>query len=321
MKKVFSNFREVCHIWAADSQDEGRSSNMSFNASGVSVATMQRLAIREHSVIYSYRTAMGMILNMQDGRKVLLLNRANYSPTTTKHQSAISNAVHNRHFDLTLEYPGYLRRGGDNLLTTWQGDIDALAAAVESDIMELLDKASRARKNADLYRGQAARLAERLKAYADFMQLSYEPPALDYAALKAKAEEAERREAERRAAAERERIAAQAEHLAEWMAGGDKRDRFSELRLRVKGDEVETTHGARIPLQHAINIWPLLSRWKAEGKTYSGPVNNRTLHLGPYAVESFDGHVLKVGCHLIPWVELERIAGLLGLADAALIPA
>lgn len=310
MKKVFSNYREVAHIWAADSQDEARSYNMSFKSPWI---LRETLAIQSHSVIYSYSTAMGMLLTMVDGRKVLILNTSSYSPTTSKHQSAIAGAISGRDYDLKLFYPVHLRRGGEHLLSFHQSQIDDMAGIVESDVLTLLGKAERARKNADLYRAQAAGRIQTLKAYADFLGFEYTPPALDYAALKAAADAAEAAEAAKREKAEAERIAAQAENLLKWLAGQDIRNNFAETKLRIKADEIETSHGARIPLAHAVALWPMLARWKAEGKTYSGAINGRTIKLGHYSVDSFDGHTLKVGCHYIPWDELDRIAGLLGL--------
>lgn len=83
--------------------------------------------------------------------------------------------------------------------------------------------------------------------------------------------------------------------------------------LRVTGEEIETSHGARVPVEHAVKIWPLLRSMKAKRTTYKR--NGHTIHLGHYAVESFDGKELVVGCHHIPWAELARIAEELGLEE------
>lgn len=313
MKKVFSN-GELCHVWASLSQDEGRGSSMSFNASYPFPYGSERFRGWTGSRIYSYSTIMGAIFTRPDGVQLAIINMHSYSPTTGKHQRNISRAVHNR-FDVVC-YPVYLERGASSFDIESQSLFNGLVReTLERAAGFVLSSRKRRKEDGRLYDvNMAAGLLDDLQKIADFFGHEYTRPAsLDLIAEDiAKARELERLERE----AARARIAAeQAEDLKRWLAGEDVRNHFAELKLRIKGEEIQTTHGARVPVDHAREIWPLLARWKAEGKTYTGAVNGRSIRLGVYSVDSFDGLTLKVGCHLIPWGELERMAGLLGLAS------
>jgi hypothetical protein len=79
--------------------------------------------------------------------------------------------------------------------------------------------------------------------------------------------------------------------------------------LRVKGDEVETSHHASVKISGpagAARLWRFIKALKNAGRTYQR--NGHSEHIGHFVVESFDGETLKVGCHLIPYAECERIA-------------
>jgi hypothetical protein len=76
MKTVFNN-RELCHIFASQSQDEGRGSNMSFRG----------------DTLFSYSTAIFKIGKFK-GKQYLLVNSTSYSTTTSKHKSYAWNGLH-----------------------------------------------------------------------------------------------------------------------------------------------------------------------------------------------------------------------------------
>jgi hypothetical protein len=76
MKTVFNN-RELCHIFASQSQDEGRGSNMSFRG----------------DTLFSYSTAIFKIGKFK-GKQYLLVNSTSYSTTTSKHKSYAWSGLH-----------------------------------------------------------------------------------------------------------------------------------------------------------------------------------------------------------------------------------
>jgi hypothetical protein len=82
--------------------------------------------------------------------------------------------------------------------------------------------------------------------------------------------------------------------------------------LRVSGDQIESSMGARIPLEHAPRLWALIQACRSTGRAYAA--NGHTEHAGPYAIDSVSAEgELKAGCHTIPYAELELMARTLGL--------
>jgi hypothetical protein len=87
---------------------------------------------------------------------------------------------------------------------------------------------------------------------------------------------------------------------------------ISGVLLRVSGDQIESSLGARIPLEHAPRIWKLIQACRSTGRTYAK--NGHTEHAGPYAIDSVSAEgELRAGCHTIPYAELELLARTLGL--------
>ncbi len=93
--------------------------------------------------------------------------------------------------------------------------------------------------------------------------------------------------------------------------GLDVRNHFEVTALRIKDDVIETSRGAKIPLEHAVKFWSLINSWHQKGITYTK--NNHSIHLGNYAVTRFENDILTVGCHQIPYSEIQNIANQLHL--------
>jgi hypothetical protein len=118
-----------------------------------------------------------------------------------------------------------------------------------------------------------------------------------------------RREKDRQQAEEK---AAKMPELLEAWRNGDNSLGYWDLHnlpamLRIDGDEVETSLGARFPVSHAIRGLAFVRSVKASGNPYQS--NGHTVHLGHYSIDSIDadGNV-KAGCHLVTFAEIERIA-------------
>lgn len=84
--------------------------------------------------------------------------------------------------------------------------------------------------------------------------------------------------------------------------------------LRVVGEEIETSQGARIPIAAAPMVWAAVERVRQRGKDWA-PSGLAGLKIGEYAVDGIaaDG-ALTVGCHRIPHSELRIMARALNLA-------
>jgi hypothetical protein len=174
--------------------------------------------------------------------------------------------------------------------------------------------------------GQTRRKAilwERLKAIRNF-ERDPEAPLIhpDAAAIAAERER-------RRVAAERE----EAERRQAWLDGKGS-GRFSDsdggALLRIRGDmaepetaELETSHGARVPLLHAIKVFRFVKLIRETSGAWHR--NGRTVRVGHYTLDSIDPDGFNAGCHRINWPEIERVAKLAGVfelppSDAAAEP-
>jgi hypothetical protein len=85
--------------------------------------------------------------------------------------------------------------------------------------------------------------------------------------------------------------------------------------LRVNGEQIETSQGARIPLDHAPRIWRFVKAVIARGEAYQR--NGHTEHAGEFAIDRIEADgTMKAGCHVIPYAEIERMARTLGYIPA-----
>ena len=130
-----------------------------------------------------------------------------------------------------------------------------------------------------------------------------------------------RREAE---AAEQARLDAldREEKIAAWHAGADVRiGRYTfdaesgGAAIRIKGDQLETSHGASVPLEHAIKAFRFVKLVRQRGTPWER--NGKTIRVGHFQIDriSAEGD-FTAGCHNFTWPEIERAAALAGVADA-----
>lgn len=86
--------------------------------------------------------------------------------------------------------------------------------------------------------------------------------------------------------------------------------------LRVIGDEIETTMGARVPTEHVRRALPFVLRLIATGQQWQW--NGHTIRLGHYHLDRIDADgTVHAGCHRIPRAEVEYIASALGVTPDA----
>jgi hypothetical protein len=78
MKNVLKNHAEVCHYWANNIQDSGRSSNMSFET------------YKQMSYLYSYGSVIG-VYDIE--KKTFFLYNGSYSNSTSKHCCHMNRAI------------------------------------------------------------------------------------------------------------------------------------------------------------------------------------------------------------------------------------
>lgn len=288
MRTVFSNHDEVAHIWAQQSQKEGRAARIFFDG----------------ATIYSYGRHFP-VARFVDKNTVLFTTQG-YSVSTGKHKSLISRAIPSNveifyvHEVDKEDQSGNVGHWIDNLFD--QSEVlrkgikakrEERIAGIESGVNRLkafmvrfkakIPKESRLRWELIKSGGYASK-----EEYKKFLDRQTEI----YARL-----EEERIQAQHRADAEK------LEKILEWKSGADIQPPHTEdIHLRVKGEEVETSWGARIPLKVAKKFWTMLKSEKNVGD----------FNFGHYQATSFNGNVLQVGCHKIEVMEMQRLSNVLG---------
>jgi len=379
MKTVFNNDM-VAHVWAAQSQSEGRSSNGNFYF--------------RDSVIYSYGSHFP-IAKMHNG--IVLFNADSYSPSTQRHQSYARHAVTHLESVSLPELDSVLHimaHKSDNALRAYikrlseriesirdkmsrmraawkkqsaQGEIDSLCHAARfvwsdlagrrgdpftatsrelkkekraADIRKLerirdaieqsatldinaaIEKANATRPDFDAEYYERVRWIEavrraQIEAFnggLDPFQIKAAPRLMGNAWLsQTMAIESERgarnmpietyaRNAELWFKSSND--AMNQEKLTRWLAGESDILRGTlgsvPMILRIKGDELQTSRGASVPLDHAIKLTSVAMYCRKAGK---GWVRNGQQHrVGHFSTDKISSEGdLTVGCHLIKW--------------------
>ena len=279
MKRVFSNHSEVCHVWAQQGQSEGRASRIFF----------------EGPSIYSYGRHFEMA-RFVDANTVFITSRR-YSVSTAKHLSLVRRAVSHKQ---VFEVPSFTNHA------------ENVQYYIER-AREYFDKAKRARTSTTWLLGVAKHTVTILREYLEQFPTPIPEShaelwtALDHgtyldsevqASLLKKEREAKKAELESQRLAREAREREEQERLEKWIAGELGYGYFSAMRLRVKENEVETTHGARVPVIEARKLYRALKA----GVSVEGQ------QVGYYRVTRVTDSELVIGCHNIPLSEVERIA-------------
>jgi hypothetical protein len=276
MKKVFQSHSETCHVWASQQQDEGRGSNIFF----------------EGNVIYSYGYHYKMACIHG---KTVLINSSGYSSSTAKHTCHTRRAVsHLATIDCPLVDPRDASEHEQNIQYFISG------------IEDYQKKAVTARTRGEHYIQSAEELARDFNNYIDLFSLKrdyIEPSGLFDTEAREKAEKAV--ESARKAEKERnaQRLIELNAELDKWERGGASHYNLygAPIRLRINENTVETSHGARVPIDQTIILLDMIDK----GAEISG------YEIGGFVVKGIEGDILTVGCHKIPMQQVKKIESLL----------
>jgi hypothetical protein len=301
---------EIPHLWAHRTQKEARNPQGNSRFIG--------------DVIYSYAEPIGRLI-VHRGRTIALFRDESWSVTTSRHQSAMRGAAHHLK-SFTVASIGTERyRDGQLGKPDHRANLKDFAAKIKAAGLA----AVRARGHKEWKVRHMLATVETANDYAATFGLGTRfavPSDIDLAKLEADAREQTRRDAERAKRVERKRELAeqQARHdeaarLQRWLAGSNEGRYFRYLDsayLRVAGDVVETTQGARVPLGHVQRALPIIGRLIERGEAYQR--NGHTIHLGPYVLDSIaaDGTV-TAGCHTFKPDEVRRFLGVLATLPPA----
>ena len=276
----------VAHLWAHRAQDSARNrSNFFF----------------EGDTIYSYGSHFPIARHVKTrrGRAVLFTTR-DYSHTTAGHKCIVEGAC--RHLTVF-----HVRHVCDS-------NRKAQFDEYRERYVELARKYSRARSNKPWILGSLRDLVDEANRFAQFFGLRCRlslPDDLSVMEVECRAIEKREREQKQRAEANRQREAI--EHLQKWVDGvTDYCPGYGPIRLRIRGDELQTSRGARVPLAHAVKAFRIIKRLRNNGQSYER--NGHTIHLGHFALDAVDaqGNV-RAGCHQVEWSEIERVATIAGV--------
>lgn len=283
---------ELPHLWAHQTQGYARNAqgNRSFCDEAFS----------------SYSTVVARRIKGTRGRVVYLLTTRQYSVTTSRLMGELREALRHE----TCFFADRIDTN-ENALKSMRADVDATMRAMGSPRI----RESTRGKLAEQMRAQIDKANSFAEFVGDRKRLKM-PANLDEAIARAKAKNLakERSEQKRIVAAIK---AFETQLLPGWKETGRlDPDASMELRkkygivkidrayLRIAGEEIVTSHGARVPIEHVRKAMPIVNRILASGETYKR--NGHTIHLGHYALDEIrkDGTVIA-GCHVIPRSEVD----------------
>ena len=268
-KLVFSS-TQVCHVWAAQSQSEGRNSAKNIFFEGPN--------------IYSYGHHYLMAKIYPDKNNAVLINEDSYSSTTSGHKSHV--------FGATKHLKSWCVSDPANPLKSIKDMGDELTYS----LMNMLSSRVHYEKTCDSHFDDYNELCtlfdqskERLFIPDDLREVIN-----DYMSQQSTKNEARLLEKQ---AKRREENAARnlklAPNLELWLKGEsvshwDMPD-LELHKIRVKGDTVETTGGADVPLSHALRLLDLIDKKQA----------SQGQRVGHFELDAYDSTTVTIGCHSI----------------------
>ncbi len=309
---------EIAHRWANDPEgnDHGRGHNMLF----------------EDGTVYSYGRHFPIARHIENakGERAVLFTTETYSTTTAKHKTITRRACHHLTvFEASLIETSYQAfNAGDHTynMRHYQAEYDGIIERAERCNVSGITNYIHAAQNT----------MQQGADYAAFFDLDdCVVPAwqghLDWLVARYKRLTSPEAEAKREAGREKRRayeLKRNAEKIERWRAG-DTGVHFGYgsampclLRIRhgaVNGvpnrtiGEIETSWGARFPVEDATQAFRFISIIRKRGECYK-PNGEQAPTLGHYRIDRIaaDGTV-RAGCHTVAWPEIEGIARELGL--------
>jgi hypothetical protein len=275
----------VAHLWAHKSQDFARNPGHNFYFHG--------------DTIYSYGSHFPVARHVsRKGNSAVLFTTRSYSATTAGHKCMVEGAC--RHLtvfhvaDVTASRPQF--------------------AEYRARYMAVVGTYAKARqRKPDILAGLRDLVSE-ANQYAEFFGLRARLTLPDdLTGMIAECQAIEKREKTRKQREEAKQAREALERVQKWVDGeSDYCPSYGPIRLRVKGDELQTTRGARVPFAHAVKAFRVIKRLHDKGQ--ADQRNGHTIHLGHFALDSIDsaGNV-RAGCHEVAWEEIARVATLAGV--------
>jgi hypothetical protein len=288
MKKVFSSHSELAHVFAQRNQTEGRANSMFF----------------ENDVIYSYGRHFELAKFIDyNNKKYLFVNTYSYSNSTSKHQGhtigAINKTIVDKIFYFDFKNKGY----SYNTYYSFELNKESLKETILdliSKAKEQFEKQLRARENSYLntqglaYIEQAQSLLNEFYMILEGEEINLSNSIYELSELieqsKNKAFQIEQTREQRNKERRAKEIEREAEFLSKWINKEYNYPLYNlPVHVRINGEELQTSHGAKVPLKEAL----IMFKGILEGKNYEGK------KIGMFTVDKQHEDFIKIGCHTI----------------------
>jgi hypothetical protein len=277
------NNSQISHAWAHQTKPNGKGSNLFF----------------EGDTIYSYGYHFPIAKKVNSG--TVLFTSRSYSNTTAGHKSLVARAIPSAWATIVIPH---FRKCNDNL------------SYFEETFKTALDNYKKSRKFKDGLLERIQSHLENFRAYCDAFQVPFEDFSDNLKALlfivesESFVETSEERQAriQRQDAQEKKRrekeLLALADKIDAWKRGeqvyGFYQSRGSLAFLRVKGDKVETSQGASVPVSEALRLFRFI-------QSIQGDFIKESCKVGDFTFTELSNGVATIGCHKIALEEMQRI--------------
>lgn len=298
MKKVFSDYESVAHLWANQSQDEAEKKNHG----------LSQMFFRGKSIYsYGHHFCIATLHEKYGKTSVLLTNRKNSH--TTNEQINVVRAASSQFDRVVCAYPG----GGYTIeheknIADWEFKAECLSAKLAKSVKP------------SIYLDQIAALRHEMDVYVKYFGCSDLTKDLIYIYLNNKADGKEANEKRQafRLKQEQEREARRLEdekiralrfkkNLLRWRRNGKDRlysDNFSYLRINKALNIIETSQRVELPIAYMKKHLPRLLRLCDRGYMHNSVNIQKVLE---WAVIEATPEFIRVGCHKVEVSEMKRL--------------
>jgi len=282
MKKVFQNTSEVVHVFAQQTQSEGRNQSGSIYF--------------EENRIYSYGShyLLGEFINSE----TIIINDFGYSVTTSKHINELINATsqHNQFYTSSIDIK-----------------------YIETEIKAFLKCLTNARKP-EIYISNITKLESNLSKWVDYCKENkvthkYKVKKSDYKYKKIlkianslltrealeKIKAKGKKDAIKQKAKDKRELKIKLDKFNTYKIDRFKIGKFDYLRLSQNGKFVETSQNIRIEKSEAKKLYFAIKK----------KVDIRGQRIGYYTVNKIDNKALTVGCHKICIKSVQKVGQIL----------
>jgi len=288
------NHQQVAHLFAQQTKPKGTGHNLFF----------------EGATIYSYgrHFAIATFVKNKKGEKAVLFTREGYSHSTETHKSYVRRALSGVPVFYGNPVPRYAE-------ATDKAELRKSFEQYIKDAAKAAGKAKKARKYGATYLDEALALLTQAAKFSEFFGLRLKAPSMESLVsgdaqklIETRAAKATKDAQKARDKAQAAEAARQADKLEEWRTGANVNiyatDANGSAYLRTKGDEVQTSQGAQVPLGHAKRAFRFVKACKEQGQAWHR--NGSQVRVGLFNLDEVtpEGNI-HAGCHFITW---ERIA-------------